>query len=123
MVICRKCGSNEWEIFETEEESSNVICLKCVKCGNKESAFYKNGNIFTPKRGTIDRSGHSFKPLECTTTNCKSNRWRILQEGEIDCTACKEKFYLGARTGIKINISRETRPPKKVKDFYGKKLR
>ncbi len=119
MVICRKCKSNEWKIFETEEKSSNLVCLKCVKCENKESAFYKNGIIFIPKRGTTDRSGHSFKPLKCTTTNCKSNKWRILQ-GMIVCTACKEKFYLGARTGRKINISKETKPPKKVEDYYGK---
>ena len=117
MLICKNCKGTGWKIFETEEQSSNAIRLECLKCGNEEPAFCKNGNIFMPKGNAVDHSGHSFKPLKCT---CRSNSWRI-SENEIACIICRKKFYLKTRKDGKIKISTETKLPKKVGQYWGSK--
>ena len=113
MVICRKCGKNNWKIFKAKEESSNAVRLECVECGNKEPAFYKDRSIYASSKGAINHRGHSFVPSECI---CGRNEWEILQGG-INCRVCKEKFSLDE--GIKV--SKKTRLPKKEEDYWGKK--
>ena len=114
MVTCRKCGSNKWKILKTTKKSSNAICLECVKCGNKEPAFYKDGRVLVSKKGAIKHYGHSFVPLKCPI--CGRSEWEILQ-GEINCRVCKEKFPLDEG----IEVSKKTRYSRKEGDYWGKK--
>ena len=114
MVICRKCGKNNWKIFKAKEESSNAVCLKCVECENEEYAFCSSGRILVSSKSTVGH--HSFTPVKCPSPLCGGNKWEVLQD-EMICGVCNGKFPLDEG----IEVSKKTRPPKKVGDYYGKK--
>ena len=121
MVICRKCKHNEWRIFEESSQKKKrlqtktmgIVYLECIECGNKQYAYYKDGKITIPRKDIEITNDYSFDPLNCSKPSCGGNRWKILQ-GEMVCERCKQKIELH----IGNRISKQSRPRKKVGDYY-----